>query len=120
LEGGDEGDDRERGVQDHSDDCNCVKCHSRRAQTWLKERRSEIGADNDSYRLTLRSYQLLETLIHTVHDEYRSGSRSHWGAEDRRTKLWFIMMSGETIKVFLAALVSGLGRLMLKFAIFPK
>eukprot|EP01046_Picozoa_sp_COSAG06_P106803 COSAG06_NODE_53096_length_302_cov_0.581281_1_plen_32_part_10 len=27
-------------------------------------------------------YRLLETLIQTVDNEYRIGSRSHWGAED--------------------------------------
>eukprot|EP01051_Picozoa_sp_SAG22_P021485 SAG22_NODE_4758_length_1172_cov_1.780056_3_plen_76_part_00 len=58
--------------------------------------------------MTTQCYRLLETIIHTVHDEYRVGSRSHWGAEDRRTKLWFIVMGQNTVKDFAAALLSGL------------
>ena len=56
---------------------------------------------------------MLDNFIHTVQDEYRVGSRSHWGAEDRRTKLWFIVMGQNTIKGFAAALVSGVSPLIL-------
>ena len=107
-------------LSDHSDGphgCNCMACHARRAKKWLVDRRTEI-VDDQNYRLTLRCYQLLETLIHTVHDEYRSGSRSHWGAEDRRTKLWFIMMSRGTINAFAAALLSGLGPVLVRLIFF--
>ena len=58
-------------------------------------------------------YRLLETLIQTVDNEYRIGSRSHWGAEDRRTKLWFIVMGQNTIKGFAAALLSGISPIII-------
>jgi hypothetical protein len=58
-------------------------------------------------------YRLLETLIQTVDNEYRIGSRSHWVAEDRRTKLWFIVMGQNTIKGFAAALLSGISPIII-------
>jgi hypothetical protein len=64
-------------------------------------------SDQMHREMVTQCYRLLETIIHTVYDEYRAGSRSHWGAEDRRTKLWFIVMGQNTIKGFFAALLSG-------------
>ena len=77
------------------------------AHTWA-EARSLQTSDKRSAEMTTHCYRLLETLIQTVYDEYRVGSRAHWGAEDRRTKLWFIVMGQNTIKGFAAALLSGL------------
>jgi hypothetical protein len=83
-----------------------------KAMAWLSAR---AGAPSSKYDDVVRvhCYRLLETFIHTVQDEYRVGSRSHWGAEDRRTKLWFIVMGQNTIKGFAAALVSGASPLLL-------
>ena len=83
-----------------------------KAMAWLSAR---SGAPSSKYDDLVREhcYRLLETFIHTVQDEYRVGSRSHWGAEDRRTKLWFIVMGQNTIKGFAAALVSGASPLLL-------
>lgn len=52
-------------------------------------------------------WQLLESLIHTIEAEYGEGSRKHWGAEDRRAQLWFIVMTEGAIKGFATALLSG-------------
>ena len=52
-------------------------------------------------------WQMLENLIHTIEAEHGEGSRKHWGAEDRRTQLWFIVMTEGTIKGFATALLSG-------------
>eukprot|EP01047_Picozoa_sp_COSAG01_P031037 COSAG01_NODE_2186_length_8202_cov_5.667407_5_plen_216_part_00 len=52
-------------------------------------------------------WQLLESLIHTIEAEYGEGSRKHWGAEDRRAQLWFIVMTEGAIKGFTTALLSG-------------
>lgn len=83
-----------------------------KAMAWLSARsRAPSSQYDDTARV--HCYRLLETFIHTVQDEYRVGSRSHWGAEDRRTKLWFIVMGQNTIKGFAAALVSGASPLLL-------
>jgi hypothetical protein len=71
------------------------------------------ASDKMSAEMTTHCYRLLETLIATVYDEYRVGSRAHWGAEDRRTKLWFIVMGQNTIKGFAAALLSGLSPIVI-------
>ena len=74
---------------------------------WLQVR-SQSPSDRMSEEMVTQCYRILETIIHTVHDEYRSGSRSHWGAEDRRTKLWFIVMGQNTITGFFGVLLSGI------------
>jgi hypothetical protein len=61
-------------------------------------------------------YCMLETLIDTVKNEHGSGSRQHWGGEDRRAKLVFIYMDrqalgliiGTVLSVMLPAVISAL------------
>ena len=84
---------------------------------WLEARLKSPSGRQEDYQMVTQCYRLLETLIGTVYDEYRVGSRSHWGAEDRRTKLWFIVMGQNTIRGFAAALVSGLLPVVLRVVI---
>jgi hypothetical protein len=82
------------------------------AYAWLAARTQAPSSKQDDEMRT-HCYRMLDNFSHTVPDEYRVGSRSHWGAEDRRTKLWFIVMGQNTIKGFAAALVSGVSPLIL-------
>jgi hypothetical protein len=77
------------------------------SQIWADTRLREASRTK-SEAVTAQCYKLLETLAQTVRDEYRDGSRGHWGAEDRRTKLWFIVLGQSSIKGFAAALLSGI------------
>eukprot|EP01043_Picozoa_sp_COSAG02_P008196 COSAG02_NODE_258_length_26815_cov_12.034998_13_plen_480_part_00 len=81
---------------------------------WLSVRTNPNAyEDKAAQELQIHCYRLLETLIQTVQDEYRVGSRAHWGAEDRRTKLWFIVTGQNTIRAFAAAVLSGVSPLVL-------
>jgi hypothetical protein len=81
---------------------------------WLSVRTNPNAyKDKAAQELQTHCYRLLETLIQTVQDEYRVGSRTHWGAEDRRTKLWFIVTGQNTIRAFAAAVLSGVSPVVL-------
>lgn len=67
--------------------------------------------------MTTQCYRLLESFMATVQDEYGGGSRGHWGAEDRRTKLWFIVMSQRTIGGLFLGLLSGLSPVIAHFVL---
>ena len=81
-------------------------------QVWAETRLHEI-LKTMTLEMQTQCYRLLETLTLPVQDEYRVGSRGHWGAEDRRTKLWFIVMGQNTIKGFVAALLSGISPIII-------
>ena len=72
-----------------------------------------LGGDPAARGIAEKCYKLLETLAQTVRDEYRVGSRGHSGAEDRRTKLGFIVLGQNTIKGFAAALLSGISPIII-------
>jgi len=78
-------------------------------EEWLEMRRKQ---DLDPSLLRSHCYNLLRTLERTVHNEHIMGSHSHWGGEDRRTKLWFIPMTRSTLNGFIAALISGISPIL--------
>ena len=82
------------------------------AQVWAETRLHE-ASQKRSAAMMAQCYKLLEALAQTVRDEYRVGSRGHWGAEDRRTKLGFIVLGQNTIKGFAAALLSGISPIII-------
>jgi hypothetical protein len=81
---------------------------------WM-EARLESNEPSTQQNKEVKAYRLLERLIATVHDEYGRGSRGHWGAEDRRTKLWFIVLTQNTIGGLFVGLISGLGPVIAHF-----
>ena len=82
------------------------------AQVWAETRLHE-ASQKRSAAMMAQCYKLLEALAQTVRDEYRVGARGHWGAEDRRTKLGFIVLGQNTIKGFAAALLSGISPIII-------
>jgi hypothetical protein len=81
---------------------------------WMKARLSKPLTQPDR-ETKAHCYQLLDKLAATVQDEYGKGSRGHWGAEDRRTKLWFIVLTQNTIGGLFVGLISGLGPVIAHF-----
>ena len=53
-----------------------------------------------------RLHRLLDTLIETVKTEHGPGERTHWGAEDRRSKLSGIYLGQHTLTIFWSSILS--------------